>query len=82
MDAHIKFSLIHPLFIRGGGNEGTLRNLLDEFHCQSISVLKYYGYKVATKKADNDMNLITQEIRDAKLKIFLRNYTSTQLLRR
>jgi adenylate kinase len=54
-----------PLFKRDDDNETSLRTRLGEFHNQTTPVLKYYGNKVHTINADNDMDAITAQIRDA-----------------
>lgn len=54
-----------PLVKRGDDNESSLRTRLGEFHAQTTPVLKYYGDKVSTINADQDMNVVTKQIRTA-----------------
>jgi len=48
---------------RGDDTEDKLKARLNEFHTQTIPLLKYYGKKVAHIKADEDINVITDKIR-------------------
>lgn len=54
-----------PLIKRGDDTEEKLRTRLDEFHSKTKPVLDYYGRKVANINADQDINVITQTIREA-----------------
>lgn len=54
-----------PLTKRGDDTEEKLRTRLVEFHNKTVPVLEYYSSKVANINAENDMDIITQEIRDA-----------------
>ena len=54
------------LYKRDDDNSTALRARLGEFHAQTIPVLKYYGSKVATINANDNMDSITDKIR-AKL---------------
>lgn len=51
------------LIKRGDDTEEKLRVRLEEFHSKTTPVLKYYGSKVANINADDDMDLITENIR-------------------
>lgn len=52
-----------PLYKRDDDNADALRTRLGEFHAQTTPVLRYYGDKVVTINADNDMDVITETIR-------------------
>ena len=54
-----------PLMKRDDDNAEALRTRLKEFHNQTSPVLEYYKEKVATINADNDMEVISQQIRNA-----------------
>ena len=54
-----------PLIKRADDNADALRTRLKEFHNQTSPVLEYYKDKVETINADNDMEVISQQIRDA-----------------
>lgn len=54
-----------PLTRRGDDTEEKLRTRLTEFHNKTTPVLSYYADKVANIHADNDMDVITKEIRQA-----------------
>lgn len=54
-----------PLVKRGDDTEDKLRTRLDEFHNKTTPVLKYYSRKVSTINADDDMDVVTEKIRDA-----------------
>mmetsp|Transcript_6261 Transcript_6261/g.5593 ORF Transcript_6261/g.5593 Transcript_6261/m.5593 type:complete len:240 (+) Transcript_6261:23-742(+) len=54
-----------PLIRRGDDTEEKLRTRLNEFHAKTTPVLKYYGDKVANIKADDDINVITNKIRES-----------------
>lgn len=53
------------LIKRGDDTEEKLKTRLNEFHAKTTPVLDYYSSKVANINADNDMDIITQQIRDA-----------------
>ena len=53
------------LIKRGDDTEDKLKTRLNEFHAKTTPVLDYYSSKVANINADNDMDIITQQIRDA-----------------
>lgn len=52
-----------PLMKRGDDTEEKLRTRLQEFHAKTKPVLDYYGSKVATINADDDVDVITDKIR-------------------
>lgn len=54
-----------PLMKRDDDNADALRTRLKEFHNQTSPVLEYYKDKVSTINADNNMEIISQQIRDA-----------------
>ena len=53
------------LIKRGDDTEDKLKARLNEFHSKTKPVLDYYSKKVANINADADMDVITQNIRDA-----------------
>mmetsp|Transcript_12090 Transcript_12090/g.18104 ORF Transcript_12090/g.18104 Transcript_12090/m.18104 type:complete len:241 (+) Transcript_12090:43-765(+) len=53
-----------PLTKRGDDTEEKLRTRLVEFHTKTKPVLEYYASKVANINADDDMEAITQNIRN------------------
>jgi len=54
-----------PLMKRGDDTADKLRTRLDEFHNKTVPVLKYYGNKVANINADDEMDRVTEKIREA-----------------
>jgi adenylate kinase len=54
-----------PLVKRGDDTEEKLRTRLEEFHSKTKPVLDYYGSKVANINADDDVNVITEKIRQS-----------------
>lgn len=54
-----------PLTKRGDDTEEKLRTRLTEFHNKTTPVLEYYSSKVANINADDDIDLITAQIRSA-----------------
>jgi adenylate kinase len=54
-----------PLMKRGDDTADKLKTRLSEFHSKTKPVLDYYGDKVANIEADNDMEIITANIRKA-----------------
>lgn len=53
------------LIKRGDDTEEKLKSRLDEFHSKTKPLLDFYSSKVANINADADMEVITQNIRDA-----------------
>ena len=54
-----------PLVKRGDDTAEKLITRLNEFHEKTTPVLKYYGDKVKTIDADDDMSAVTEKIRQA-----------------
>ena len=54
-----------PLIKRGDDTEEKLRTRLDEFHNKTKPVLQYYGEKAINIDADQNMDTITDNIRNA-----------------
>jgi len=53
------------LIKRGDDTEEKLKARLTEFHNKTSPVLEYYSDKVANINADDDLDLITEKIRQA-----------------
>ena len=54
-----------PLVRRGDDTEDKLRTRLAEFHNKTIPVLNYFGNKVVHVDADDDIEVVTNKVRDA-----------------
>jgi len=54
-----------PLIKRGDDTEDKLKTRLEAFHNETVPVLNFYGKKVVNIHADNELDAITKEVRDA-----------------